>query len=204
MADRTGTQSTEMSPGRVARVGFGFSMQRAGSTSAGSDGLWRSSDKGATWKQLADPSVGAVFSNMLRAPDGAFYVGGDRGIFSQRRWATVVAGQQRHTVREGWHHERRNQRSMRAASVSATNGAPTFSCTRNPQLADGKIWSHFPAPGMTQGAVALAYDRQHHVLYSSNWSSGLLARGHAVEGSTSRSCFQRVTSRQRPLAQLAP
>src|SRR6185369_7779291 len=126
--------------------------------SSGSDGLWRSSDKGATWKQLADPSVGAVFSNMLRAPDGAFYVGGDRGIFRSADgllWSLVNSGTQ--YVKGGLTSD---GTTLYASSFGVCNewGTNLQLYAQSP-VADGKVWSQFPAPGMTQGAVALDYDR---------------------------------------------
>ena len=39
-------------------------------------------------------------------------------------------------------------------------------------VSDGRTWSKMAAPAMTQGGMDLAYDRQHHVLYSSNCKQG--------------------------------
>ena len=45
-------------------------------------------------------------------------------------------------------------------------------CYYTSPLSDGMNWSKMAAPGMTQGGMDIAYDRQHHVLYSSNSKQG--------------------------------
>jgi len=139
--------------------------------SSGSDGLWRTSDKGVTWKQLADSSVGAAFSNMYRAPDGSLYVGGDRGIFRSadgELWSLTNSNTQ--YVKGGITSD---GTTLYASSFGVCNEwGPDLQLYSQSPVTDGKMWSRFQAPGMTQGAVALNYDRQHHILYSSNCRAG--------------------------------
>lgn len=138
--------------------------------SSGADGLWRSSDKGVTWQQLADVSVGQAESRLYRTTDGTFYIGGISGIFRSTDgvvWSKISGPQ---SVTGG------------IASDGTTLFASSFGvCSEwgtNLQLytqsavTDGKTWNPLLAPAMNQGAVALDYDRQHHVLYSSNCRQG--------------------------------
>jgi hypothetical protein len=138
--------------------------------SAPPNGLWRSGDKGASWQQIADASLQGVRGRLLRASDGSFYLGSRSGALRSRDglvWALtssptlVMAG----VVSDG-------------VSLYTTTAGVCFDWGTNlnvywtSPVSDGKMWSKMAAPGMTQGGNDLAYDRQHHVLYSSNCKQG--------------------------------
>jgi hypothetical protein len=138
--------------------------------SAPPNGLWRSSDQGATWQQLADASLGGAKGRIFRAGDGAMYLGSRSGVLRSRDglvWGLtssptlVMSG----IVGDG-------------SQLYATTAGVCFDWGMNldvywtSAVTDGKTWSKYTAPGMTQGGMDLAYDRPHHLLYSSNCKQG--------------------------------
>jgi hypothetical protein len=138
--------------------------------SAPPNGLWRSSDQGATWQQLADASLNGAKGRLYRAADGAMYLGSRSGILRSRDglvWGVtasptlVMSG----IVGDG------SQLYATTAGVCFDWGMNLDVYWTSPET-DGKSWSKYAAPGMTQGGMDMAYDRQHHVLYSSNCKQG--------------------------------
>jgi hypothetical protein len=138
--------------------------------SAPPNGLWRSGDKGASWQQLADASLQGAKGRLLRADDGAFYLGSRSGVLRSRDglvWALtsspglIMAG----VVSDG-------------TLLYATTAGVCFDWGTNldvywtSPVSDGKTWSKMAAPPTTQGGMDTGYDRQHHVFYSSNCRQG--------------------------------
>ena len=137
---------------------------------SGSDGLWRSPDKGVTWQQLADKSLGAPIGRLFRAADGTFYLGAVTGILRSKDGAvwTLISGTQFVSggiVSDG--------ASLFASSFGLCGEHGTNQQFYSSSMeTDGKTWSALAAPGMTQGAWSVGYDLPHHVYYSSNCRQG--------------------------------
>jgi photosystem II stability/assembly factor-like uncharacterized protein len=138
---------------------------------SGDDGLWRSSDKGVTWQQLADKSVGEPMGRLFQAADGTWYLGSQSGILRSRDGSvwTLVTGTQwvnGGIVSDGT--------SLFASSFGLCDehGTDLQFYATSPET-DGRTWTQFKAPGMTQGGFDVGYDRPHHLYYSSNCRAGL-------------------------------
>jgi hypothetical protein len=139
---------------------------------SGDDGLWRSTDKGVTWQQLADNSIGEPMGRLFQSADGTWYLGSYSGILRSRDgavWTLITSGTQfvfGGIVSDGT--------SLYASSfgICSEHGTDLQFYSTSPE-ADGRTWTQIQAPGMTQGAFAVGYDRPHHLYYSSNCRAGL-------------------------------
>jgi hypothetical protein len=138
------------------------------------DGLWQTSDAGATWSLIDSRGAGHWPAQLYQAANGVFYIGADTGIYRSPdgvNWSLVP-----------------NTGSLVTGLASdgntmfaSTNGAltPWIPVGSNPYLtspeADGLSWTTAPwtpPPGaFTQGGL-LAYDRVNRILYSSNGTQG--------------------------------
>jgi photosystem II stability/assembly factor-like uncharacterized protein len=134
-------------------------------------GLWRTSDGGSSWTEVYKDGSGSVFT----AEDGSYYVAG--------RFTTLHSSDGVNWVElEGSH----GGASVNGSSPITSDGTHIYSAqgayggseptggwywsapARNPTS-----WSNVFNPIMTDfGGSNLAYDSDHHLLYSSNLSSG--------------------------------
>ncbi|HEV8246259.1 MAG TPA: hypothetical protein VGP93_10850, partial [Polyangiaceae bacterium] len=133
--------------------------------------LWRTSDGGATWVQLADKSLGGVYGRMYRSPTGGFYLGADLGVVYSADgavWSVLP------NSGEG-------NRSGVVGSDTTLFTSHLGYCMKwgtdmmvyySAPMSTHKPWTAMAAPGMTQGAVSMGYDLDHHVLYASACTDG--------------------------------
>ena len=124
-------------------------------------GLFLSRNDGATWQMVADGASGSSFgSPPTRGQDGAYYLPSAYGVLSSTdltNWTSVfggiyfqLAGTGQHLVASSYF-----QDQFYVAALSA----PT-------------VWTQASVvdDGLPTGAPFIAYEPQHHVVYSSNWT----------------------------------
>jgi hypothetical protein len=137
-----------------------------------SNGLWLTTDRGATWKNVTPSGAsGATGGKTLilpfsPAPDGTYYLAAMEGVLSSkdgRAWSLIPSSGGRTVgfAMGGGHLYAADQWSLNYRTASD---------------ADPTKWSPLPIPSglpSSLGAPFLAYDAAHHLLYSSNWAGGL-------------------------------
>jgi hypothetical protein len=138
------------------------------------DGLWQTSDRGATWTLIDPNGAGHWPAQLYQARNGVFYIGADTGIYRSPdgvNWThlpntcSLVTG----LVGDGT--------TMYASCYGALT--PWVPVGSNPYLlsaeSDGVTWTTSPwAPPLgafTQGGT-MAYDPVNHYLFSSNGTQG--------------------------------
>ena len=130
-------------------------------------GLWLTEDNGATWQDVTAPGAGGASAVAVRGPMGELYVSTLQGVARSdddgRSFTLLPDGGGRLVAL--------------AASETTLFAADQWSSTyRRWSFADASAWEDIAPPAdlpADQGAPYLAYDRAHHVLYSSNFAGGL-------------------------------
>jgi hypothetical protein len=134
-----------------------------------SNGLWRSRDGGASWTQVGPgDAVGHNAGQLHRARDGVYYLAAANGVLRSAdgdTWTLVpgtgpLAGG---LVSDGT--------TMFLSTFVWCNFGMGIQPYMTAPESDGRTWRSLASPAMDQGG-ALGYDRDHHVLYSSNGCAG--------------------------------
>jgi hypothetical protein len=133
-----------------------------------SNGLWRTTDSGATWT-LINMTWGAHNGGQLyRAVDGTFYLASPAGLLRSvdgMAWSADAKAPQGLCGITG------DGTTMWATMGPYRQDAaflPYISATE----ADGQNWTPFTSPMMNVGGWELGYNPDHHILYSSNGGGG--------------------------------
>lgn len=129
--------------------------------------FWRTADSGAHWSKVAALDF---HSAVFRAPDGAFYVGCKYGIARSENgidWAMLPDSGQLvgSIITDG-------KQLLASKFTTCSKWADELFPYMTAPLAGGAPWTEMKTPGFEQGG-ALAYDRDHKILYSSNCQQGL-------------------------------
>jgi photosystem II stability/assembly factor-like uncharacterized protein len=128
------------------------------------DGIFHTSDSGGSWVRVDQ----GASNSRYRTAAGGYYTGSDFGIKRSsadgRTWSLIPNSPNGFgIIGDG----KRLFTSVRYAA--GYQNQPYFTSLES----DGNTWVPFPSPPMSHGAVAFAYDPDHHVLYSANTHSGL-------------------------------
>jgi hypothetical protein len=133
-----------------------------------SNGLWRTSDGGDSWTSINASFGGHNGGQLYRANDGAFYLSAPAGIIRSPDGVT-------------WSLQSGSGSGMigitgDGTTLYASHGPykqdPPFMPYYSSAESDGQNWVPFTSPLMGTGAYEMAYDPDHHLLYSSNGTAG--------------------------------
>jgi photosystem II stability/assembly factor-like uncharacterized protein len=139
------------------------------------DGIWLTTDRGATWTSIAPSGVGGATGGeythrpILRGSDGTYYLpsynkGGLMKSTDGRAWSFIAGspnGSYELGLAIGGGHVFIGDRNGLTYDMAPDVNPTTWtSLTKSPATAN-------------EGAVFMEYDEAHHVLYSSNFEGGL-------------------------------
>jgi hypothetical protein len=125
------------------------------------DGIWLTSDSATTWTKV---HTGYASANCFLSPSGAYYIASTQGVKASDNggmsWTSIGA----------------NSYGLTGDSTSlwaSDNGPPYQQATQTSPVANTK-WTTMTSPsGITApNGARLAYDSDHHLLYSSNHTGG--------------------------------
>jgi hypothetical protein len=126
-------------------------------------GLWSTENHGTSWDKVGGMVLGANHRQLRPASDGFYYLPGGMGVLRSadgKSWSKVP-------------------NSGGASNDVAVGGGLLFTAEPNSKsyrkvsLSDFQTWTTIPPPPANLGAQQIDYDEVHHILYSSNFSSGL-------------------------------
>jgi hypothetical protein len=157
--------------GNEGQVIFFLESSKAWLWGSSSNGFWRTSDSGASWQAIPGMTTShRQGSGLVRTTAGAFFVAGADGI-----WGSPDG------VASTW---KLAPNTGPIVGGLVTDGSTMFSCTcysanfcdaarylRSAE-SDGLKWTQIPSPKFNDGGT-LAYDKGHHLLFSSNFQVGL-------------------------------
>jgi len=134
-----------------------------------SNGLWRTSDSGAHWTDL-NVTQGHAAGALYRAKDGTFYMATPNGMLRSPdgvAWALVPKSGDIMLGVTG------NGTTLFASrgfpwDPSTTLYEPFWTSPEN----DGQHWTQMSSPMLSNGG-SLAYDKAHHLLYSTDLGAGV-------------------------------
>jgi hypothetical protein len=126
------------------------------------DGSYWTHDRGATWERVGPGNNASLY----RARDGTYYLGsayGTQRSTDGHTW-TLIAGSPLlyGMVGDG-------ERLIGGMRTSGPDQQPYFVARES----EGTTWTSMASPPMADGPVNLAYDPEHHVVYSANGHGGL-------------------------------
>jgi hypothetical protein len=135
--------------------------------SSQSNGLWRTSDGGSSWSVINAAWGGHNGGQLYRASDGTFYLSSPAGLLRSPdglAWSTVEG------VGTGMIGVTGDGTSLYASHGPYAEDPylPYFTATES----DGTSWTAFESPLLATGGYELAYDPDHHLLYSTNGTAG--------------------------------
>lgn len=140
------------------------------------DGLWRSSNAGASWTLIDSSAAGHWPSTVYRASNGVYYIGADNGIWRSTdftNWSLLSVGY----LVNGITGDGTTLFAANAGALTPWVPPGTNVYITSPE-SSGQSWS--PAPwskptdAFTQGSGGgFAYDPVNHYLFSSNGTIGL-------------------------------
>lgn len=140
--------------------------------SSASNGMWRTTDEGMTWTQVPGATISHGVGQLYHSPNGPYFLGSANGVLYSADGATwslvpnsgnLIAG----VVGDG-------TTVWASAAFPYNPGAhpPPFQPYVSALESAPMMWTTFGSPQMTSGGF-LAYDPDHHLLYSANYWEGL-------------------------------
>ncbi|HEV8248043.1 MAG TPA: hypothetical protein VGP93_19850 [Polyangiaceae bacterium] len=135
-------------------------------------GVYFTSNGGTSWTKVMEGIFGRYAGSTDLAPDGSLYLADFQGIWQSTE--DLGAGNplgKSWSLLEGSPHPVTNliDDGIRIFGVTI-DGPPFFAAS----LDAPTVWTHLDSPGVTSGSNEMAYDATHHVVYSANFTSGLL------------------------------
>jgi hypothetical protein len=126
------------------------------------NGLYYTKNSGAAWETVANDSMGNVYTT----PDGTMLVGSaQHGMLKSsdgHTWASIPASPIASAILG-------DGTTLFTTYQNDMGGQPFYSAPAN----NPTTWSHVKTPSIPQGGSGMAYDADHHLLFSSNYAGGL-------------------------------
>jgi hypothetical protein len=139
--------------------------------SSGNNGLWRTTNQGTSWLQLADKSLGGIKSDLYKSDIGTYYFGYASGVIKSTDglvWTTIpnsgidVGG----LVGDG----ENLYKADRGICDKWNDGLNLYSISDE---SSGTSWTLMDTPvEMNEGSIDMAFDRDHRILFTSNCRNG--------------------------------
>lgn len=140
---------------------------------AETNGLWRTDDDGDSWSQVAENgSIGHAKGQLHRTDEGRYFLGGSSGILTSAdgtSWS-LISGSGPQLV-TGLVSDGTNMYASSGFPWNPGQGPPPYHPFYTAPESDGMAWTNMDSPLLANGGQ-LAYDTDHHVLYSSNGDAG--------------------------------
>jgi hypothetical protein len=127
------------------------------------DGLYYTSNSGATWKTVANDALGVAFTSST----GQMFLGSEQhGTLTSMdhglTWNSIPNSPLATTFAE-------DNQSIYSGYQNNTSGQPFYKTSKTAPTK----WSTMTSPQIGGGPSFMAYDPDHHILYSNNWANGL-------------------------------
>jgi hypothetical protein len=140
--------------------------------SSESNGLWRSSDGGASWQQISGASVLHGHGQLYRAKGGSFYLGTAHGIMYSadgRSWAKLPNSG---NLIMGLIGDGTTLYASSAFPYNAPGAEPYFPYVFGAERSLSRF-TLLNSPMVRNGGAELHLDAARHILYSTNMNAGL-------------------------------
>jgi photosystem II stability/assembly factor-like uncharacterized protein len=135
------------------------------------NGYWRTTNAGASWKQVAKVGLTDGGSEMYHAHDGSWYVTAFGTILRShnggRSWTSADVPDQPYMglIGDGKH--------LYSGGVTAGGTTSDRRYYITAPESSGTHWVQFNSQALFDGPMSMTYDRVHHIIYSSNWRAGV-------------------------------
>src|SRR5262249_49133285 len=133
-----------------------------------SNGMWRTSDGGQTWKLIDATFGGHNGGQLYRTQAGVYYQSGPAGLLRSPdgiNWSRIES------VGTGMIGVTGSARALYASHGPYAESPAYLPYHTSPET-DGQTWTELSSPMLSTGGYELAYDPDHHVLYSTNGTAG--------------------------------
>lgn len=137
-----------------------------------SNGMWISRDQGTTWSPVSGVSVSHGSGQLYRAPNGSYYMGSTGGVLYSADGTSWKVLPGSGNLIMGVIGDGTSVWAAQAFPYSAGTRPLPFQPFEKATLSSSPTFSTFTSPALTSGASVLAYDPDHHLLYSSNYWEG--------------------------------
>jgi hypothetical protein len=141
--------------------------------SSQSNGMWRSSDHGATWSKVQGAQISHGAGQLYRDPSGAYFLGSATGVLHSTDGVTWSVIPNSGSLVSGLVGDGTTLWSSNAFPYNPPQRPSAFLPYRKASSADPTHWTTFDSPMLTSGGNSLAYDPDHGILYSTNYWAGV-------------------------------
>jgi len=139
------------------------------------DGMWRSTDSGVTWKQLAGKHSIVHHQQLYRPKLGVYFQSSVEGLMYSNdngvSWSVLAGSPQAAVGVVGTGETVFTSRAGPWQVPGAAPDKPYFSVPEADPTAQPMV--KVETPMMVDGALFMAYDPDHHIVYSSNFPAGV-------------------------------
>jgi hypothetical protein len=139
-----------------------------------SNGMWVSPDQGVTWNKIPDIQVSHGRGQLVRiTPKGPFFMAGAVGVLFSADGNSWQLQANSGSLIQGLASDGTTVWSSSAFPYGDGQHPSPAQHYRSAQVTAPGTWSQFTAPNLSSGGSVLAYDPDHHLLYSANYWDGL-------------------------------
>lgn len=140
--------------------------------SSQTNGMWRTANEGMSWNKVDGAQVSHGAGQLYLHPSGAFFLGSATGILYSADGASWTVVPQSGTLISGVVGDGTTVWSSTAYPYNLPDRPAPFLPYHQALAADPMHWSKVDSPMLSSGGATLAYDADHHILYSANYWDG--------------------------------